>query len=52
MDPKHDHQQKQLRLMQLQTAVLVCILVLLLAAGLYLAAQLSALDDCLALVEP
>ena len=50
-DPRNEFEKRQLRLLRVQTAVLMCILVLLVAGGIFLTVQLADLGDCLALVE-
>ena len=47
----NDLQEKQLKLMRLQTILLVCILVILLAAGLFLVKQIQNLNAVVAQVD-
>jgi len=46
-----DREKKMLRMMQLQTVLLACILVLLLAAGVFLVGELANLGELMQLVE-
>ena len=48
---QQEFQNKQLRMMQIQTAILAAILILLLAAGIFLAVQLADLGHLMDLME-